>query len=264
MSSFSLIPSSRLRREQTTATLAAVDPTGSTNTGPLATTTTTIIPGPFPTSPSTGQPGVFFSGGASTPLLAGFISIGAFALGVISICAWCKFVGRRDTSPDVVLRRLVDGVFPGRRRRRDHLGQFGDEEEVEGGDGAGAGGEHVQRRRRRGRRRSRLQQGQGRGSRSGELSRARPEMFDTWIEREDNTLNWETAESVVSFSIIIPLSMSQPPSPPLPCLAFVFFFAEADANTAVVFYFLFFLYSLCPRHSSAQAPRPHQQGHHWQ
>ena len=61
----------------------------------------------------------------------------------------------------------------------------------------------------------RWRHGQGRGperGRSNELRKAKPEMFDAWIEggqrTGDNALRWETAESVVSskkISELLPL-----------------------------------------------------------
>lgn len=79
---------------------------------------------------------------------------------------------------------FVDRILPARFRQRRLGGQFGDE-------GGGGGQGHGYGRGRR--------QGHQRG-RSDELSRAKPEMFDAWIEKGqrtvDNTLKWEAAESV--------------------------------------------------------------------
>ncbi|KAI0066788.1 hypothetical protein BV25DRAFT_1819884 [Artomyces pyxidatus] len=36
----------------------------------------------------------FFSSGASPPIIVGFVAIGAFALGVITLCAWRRITGR--------------------------------------------------------------------------------------------------------------------------------------------------------------------------
>ncbi|KAI0266459.1 hypothetical protein BC834DRAFT_969485 [Gloeopeniophorella convolvens] len=47
---------------------------------------------PAATSSQSSPP--FFSSGASPPIIIGFIGIGAFALGVISLCAWRRITGR--------------------------------------------------------------------------------------------------------------------------------------------------------------------------
>ncbi|KAH9956483.1 hypothetical protein BC827DRAFT_1270854 [Russula dissimulans] len=63
---------------------------------------------PWSMSPSS-QSVSFFSGGASPPLIAGLVTIGAFAIGLVSICAWRRFMGGEP------LRNLLP--FPGQHRR---------------------------------------------------------------------------------------------------------------------------------------------------
>src|SRR6266566_4129073 len=169
MSSSSSFPrSSRLPGDVTITVSAETNPAAPP---PSDTTTTTFVP--FPSSSSPQQPGSFFSGGASPPLIAGFISIGAFGVAIIAICAWCKFIRRRSAESD-----LVDRVLPARFRRRRIGDQFEDE-----GEGHGHGHGH-----RRGRRRWRHRQGYQR-ERSDELSKAKPEMFDAWIEKGQRTVD---------------------------------------------------------------------------
>lgn len=146
------------------------------NPAPLTTSTTTIL-SPFPTSSSPQQPGAFFSGGASASLIAGLVSIGAFAVAVISICAWRRSCRHRHSNtfmPDSVVDRILPARFTTRRRRRWAVRQQGRE-------------------------------GEGERGRSNELGKAKPEMFDVWIEegRSLDILKWEDEESesmVVSYS----------------------------------------------------------------
>jgi len=83
---------------------------------------------------------------------------------------------------------FFDRILPARFRRVG--GQFGEGEEGREEQG------HVHRR---GRRRWGRGPGRQRG-RSDELSKAKPEMFDAWVERGQrtvgNTLKWEAAESL--------------------------------------------------------------------
>jgi hypothetical protein len=119
-------------------------------------------------------------------------------LAIFAICAWSKYARRRGGGDDSTTGvgppdpGFVDRILPARFRRR-RLGEG--EEGGRGPEGEGEGGEVYRRGRRRWR------QGRGREhGRSNELSRAKPEMFDAWIEKGravDNTSKWET-ESVVS------------------------------------------------------------------
>jgi hypothetical protein len=93
-------------------------------------------------------------------------------------------------APDSVLRRFAF--------MRSRLGgQTGGEEGGQGQEGE----EHVHQRR--GRQRWR-RQGRERGRLSNDLSKAKPEMFDAWIEKGrtvrtvDTTLKWEAESAVVS------------------------------------------------------------------
>jgi hypothetical protein len=84
-----------------------------------------------------------------------------------------------DPDPD-----FLDRILPPRFRRREREragGHFGEEE------GAGQG-------------RMRWRQGRGSGRRSDDLlGKAKPEMFDAWIEKRRGALEkWEAADSVVS------------------------------------------------------------------
>jgi len=139
-------------------------------------------PTPTPTPPASS----LLSSSLSPPLIVGFISVGAFAVAIVAICAWSRFLGR-SVVPHWLLRyrRFLPAAL---RRGRRWEGE-GEGEEEEGGGG------------QRGRRRAR-----GRGGVSVELVKAKPEMFDAWIEGGRRTgrvdvdvdiLKWE-AESVVS------------------------------------------------------------------
>ena len=162
---------------------------------PTITTTTTL-----PLSSSSSPQGVIFSGGVSPPLIAGFISIGAFAVAVISICAWCRYVGRHNVvqeeeeqQEDSVFLRILPARF--RRGRRQ-------------GQGQGQGGAY--RRGRRGWR-------EGREGVDREL-KVKPEMYHVWIsgERIADTLKWETeSDSLVSFlKVSFSRAAFHPPPPP--------------------------------------------------
>ncbi|KAI0282795.1 hypothetical protein BGY98DRAFT_953587 [Russula aff. rugulosa BPL654] len=176
----SFAPSSRsLSGDDTIVSLAALGSARSIPAPDTTTTTTTVIPlsisSPIPTSASPQSPTEYFTGGASTPLLAGLISIGAFALAAITICTWHRFVGPGNTG--FVLGQFADWITPARFRRRRV------EEEGEAGEAGGQGGagpEGVVQRRR------------------GRSRRARPQMFDAWIETVDDTFKWEASGSVVS------------------------------------------------------------------
>jgi hypothetical protein len=158
---------------------------GYPTTPPPIITTTTYIP--YPTSQQQPQPGSLSGSGLSTPLLAGSISVGAFGLAIIAICVWFKYMGRN--SPDTVVRRFVERMLPARVRQR-RLEQFEEEE---------AAATAAARQRRRGSRQSR----RGRGSERGRRSRARPRMFDAWIETVDDAMKkWEAGESVVSQDLV--------------------------------------------------------------
>ena len=94
---------------------------------------------------------------------------------------------------------FVHRFLPARFRRGGLGEQGGGGREEHGGHGHGHGHEH-----RGGRRRWRHGQGRQRG-RSNELGKAKPEMFDAWIEKgqrttavDDDTLKWEATESLVS------------------------------------------------------------------
>ena len=180
MSSYFLPPSQILANGDASVTLAA----------PTTTTTTTVIPFPTPPLSSPQQPGGSFTGSASPPLIAGFISVGAFAVAVFSICAWRKYTRRsRGGDPDFLNR-----ILPPRFRRSGTAGgHFGQEGAV------GVGGQGQGQEEQRGRRRWR--QGRRSGRRSDDLlGKAKPEMFDVWIEKRRETLEkWEAADSVVSF-----------------------------------------------------------------
>jgi hypothetical protein len=155
--------------------------------------TSTVLPTPTSTPPS--NPGAFLSGGASPPLIIGFASIGAFAIAVISMCAWGRYMGR-SVVPDNVFGRL-DRFVPTRFRRRGQ-GQGQQFWEEEGGQGQVV---HHQRGRRRWRLGQQQGQGRGRTLAGGESGKAKPEMFDAWIERRRrtvDTLKWEEAETLVS------------------------------------------------------------------
>lgn len=163
------------------------------NTTAVSTTTTGQQPTPAPTvDPSSPyapqpQPGSFLSGGLSPPLIVGFISVGAFAVAIIFICAWSRFMGRSSVFPNSLVRRFHRFV-PASFRRRSSRGRRRQEEEEE-------------ERGRRWRRRSRG------GMTSVEIAKTKPVMFDAWIERPPrrrrrrgrsvDILKWG-AESVVS------------------------------------------------------------------
>src|SRR5216684_416132 len=89
-----------------------------TDAHPSPPASTTIInpSAAFPTPTSAPPPGAFLSGGASPPLIIGFASIGAFAIAVISMCAWGRYMGR-NVVPDSVFGRF-DRFVPARFRRR--------------------------------------------------------------------------------------------------------------------------------------------------
>jgi len=73
-------------------------PTSALQPYPPDTDTTTATAAPTGSSSSSPPPlshqSVFTQGGASPPLIVGFISIGAFVLGVVSLCAWRRLTGR--------------------------------------------------------------------------------------------------------------------------------------------------------------------------
>ncbi|KAI0302393.1 hypothetical protein B0F90DRAFT_211033 [Multifurca ochricompacta] len=83
-----------------------------------STASTTVIPttssSTQSSSPSPPPRPSFFSGNASPPLIIGFISIGALALAVISLCAWRRLASRDDGQLFPV--RHLNG-----RRRRSEL-----------------------------------------------------------------------------------------------------------------------------------------------
>jgi hypothetical protein len=143
-----------------------------------------------PTSANTPQSGSVLTGGASPPLIVGFISVGAFAIAIICICAWSRFVGRRSVLPDSIVRwyyRFMPASF--RRGGRSERGEEGE-------------GEEEQLRWGRGRRRRRRGRGGERAGTSVDLGgKTKPEMFDAWISRRRRSVDifkkWE-AESVVS------------------------------------------------------------------
>jgi hypothetical protein len=161
------------------------------STGPTPVSATNASP--TASSPPALQPGALLTGGLSPPLIVGVIAIGALFVAVFSIYAWCRRVGGL---PDCFLSRYLPASFRrGRRRRSNYRPQGGDGE----GDGDGGGLWGSQR----GGRRRWVWQGPGQGQeREGpaEPGKAKPAMFDAWIERRRrsmDTLKWE-AESVVS------------------------------------------------------------------
>jgi len=62
----------------------------------------------------------FFASGASPPLIIGFIAIGTFMLGIITICAWKRITGR-----DLLLQRsnALAELEEGRRKKGDGFGE---------------------------------------------------------------------------------------------------------------------------------------------
>jgi len=170
-------------------------PTTSTETNSAPSTT---IYSPSPSS--SGLTGVVLTGGASPLLIAGFITLGAFAVAIISIWAWRKNLRRgrgrgrggttasEEEEDSVILRQF--GIWRGRGGR----GRFGEE-----GTGAGAGGQDVHRRGRR-----RWREGRERGRSNAELSKAKPEMFHVWISkgRIVDTLKWEAESLPLSATLI--------------------------------------------------------------
>src|SRR5258708_32539836 len=133
--------------------------------------------------PSAPPPGAFPSGGAPPPLIIGFASIGAFGIAIISMCAWGRYMGR-NVVPDSVFGRF-DRFVPARFRRR----------------GQGQGQVVHQRGRRRWRLGQQRERERGRTLTGGETGKAKPEIFDAWIERRRrtvDTLKWEEAETLVS------------------------------------------------------------------
>lgn len=116
-----------------------------------------------------------------------------------------------ESDPD-----FLDRILPPRFRRRGRAGgHFGEEgaggaggaRGAGGAGGAGVGGHGQGQEEQRGRRRWR--QGRSSGRRSDDLlGKAKPEMFDAWIEKRRGTVDnnnhdttlekWEAADSVVS------------------------------------------------------------------
>jgi hypothetical protein len=122
---------------------------------------------------------------------------------------------------------FLDPILPARfrRRRREEGGHFG-EEEGDGGQGQGQEEQHQRGRRR-------WRQGRaGRGRSDELLGKAKPEMFDAWIEKGRRSVDgslkqWEAAESVVSRNSTTLDLVSSSPEISLvsllcyPCTAFV-------------------------------------------
>ncbi|KAI0002158.1 hypothetical protein BJV74DRAFT_36843 [Russula compacta] len=123
----------------------------------VATTSTSLVaPSSFPSpSPSSTSPQQFLPGGTSPSVIIGFISFGAFLLGVASFCAWRRLLGHRDILPLPFLARFHRRPWQNRDgRQRWEPGQ-----DREGG--------HVD------------------GSR-------KPEMFNAWIQRRTKDVSkWE-------------------------------------------------------------------------
>jgi hypothetical protein len=110
-----------------------------------------------------------FSGRASPSLIVGFIGLGAFALGMVSICAWRKYTGR---GAGFIPALYSDGAGSSRGRWR------------QGGEPAAA----------------------GRGSKEEKEKEPKPTMFEAWRARPTaDVLKWEE-ESVVSFSFLFSFS----------------------------------------------------------
>jgi len=129
--------------EYTTRTTAS--PSGSSTSSPSSSSLPPISP---PSERS------LFSDGASPPLIVGFISIGAFALGMVSICAWRKY---RGGGGDFIPVRYSYGAGSSRGRWR------------QGGELAAA----------------------GRGSKEKEKENE-PAMFEAWRARPTaDVLKWE-------------------------------------------------------------------------
>ena len=256
MTTTSFAPSSRLPRrlprDDGTITAVVADPDTTTTT----TTTTLSIPSPLPTSP---QPGAFAPGGASSPsLLAGCISIAAFASAFVLICVWCRFRGSAGSD---AINRFLDRVLPARFRRRtvddddEEVQEVQEQEEREGGVGGGGGPpgppepeEQVHIWRRLSSRRSRRSQ-----TRASRRRKARPEMFDAWIEKTDDASRWEAGGSLVSRRG----SLNYPVSSPIFVFSFFrFFFFFARPRVFVVLCVIVtdpvmfvIICSLCPRRS---------------
>jgi len=138
-------------------------PTSALQPYPPDTDTTTATAAPTGSSSSASPPfshqSVFTQGGASPPLIVGFISMGAFVLGVVSLCAWRRFTGRQ-------IWYYNNGFMP-RRYRGPSL-------------------------------RGLRQQQQERDGSAGGCKPEKPVVFEAWTARGTaDVLKW--AESVVSF-----------------------------------------------------------------